>query len=360
MGASARLAYVNDYGVDDATLESCRGLRYPRHHLWGMQRILLERDEPVLRIHNHPASKSKNPRIAALELKLSRLAGHLRILWGCRGARAVYAPQSGHTTLLAALRGLGLSRKRLLAVVHHPDQHVGSAASYDRLLFVSSEVMRAFLERPANRGIDNAEHVFWGPDLDFYRHHAALHPDPPSTPVRFISNGKSWRDNRLFLDAAGDAGACATVVCDGSFRPSPGQLSDPRFRIVTHSASGNVISDAENIRLLRESHVMVLPVLPGHAALCGLTSFLDAIALGMPIIQSHNTMIGVDVEAEGFGFVVPAGDRAALAAAMLRFQEAPELASEMGARARAFGEKHHAGVFAERIEAWVAEATGVR
>lgn len=350
----SRIAYINDYGIGDDTLADCRSLKYPKNHLWGMQGMLLS-GAPVLRVHNHPASTLAHPLLARIEYKVRRILSHASLAWAARDADIVYAPQSGHTTIFAILRVLGLSRKRLVAAVHHPTQRVVAPGTYHRILFISREVMERFRSLPGNEGVDNLEYVFWGPDLEFYDHVARLHPKAPADGLRFISNGKTGRDNALLLEAATRLGVQATVICDRSFVPAPAHRDNPAFSLITHASAGNVISDTENIRLLQQAQVMVLPVVPDRTGLCGLTSFLDAIALGMPIILSHNTMIGIDVEAEGFGLVYRAGDLDGLTAAMRRFQQEPGLIAAMGAKARAFAESHSSAHFQERVETLLAE-----
>ncbi len=79
-------------------------------------------------------------------------------------------------------------------------------------------------------------------------------------------------------------------------------------------------------------HVLVLPTRLREGVP---RTILEAMACARPVITTDAPGCGETVgEAEG-GFVVPMGDAAALAAAMRRFLDDPELAARMGGQARA-------------------------
>ena len=69
--------------------------------------------------------------------------------------------------------------------------------------------------------------------------------------------------------------------------------------------------------------------------LYGLNSLADALALGKPVIMTRIPEMGLDIEAEGIGRWVAPGDVAGWRAAIAFFDEHPEEAVAMGARARA-------------------------
>lgn len=349
-------AYINDYGTDAKTLAKCAAKEYPRHHLWGLHRWF-ESGRPILRVPNRHTSPFRNPSLRRIHSMLLWGLSQLQLVWATRNADVVYCAQVGFkigpAALSACLNGLKLTNKRIVIVLQNPGVYIPFPKAHHRIIFISQEVMEEFASLPRNRGITNIEHLFWGPDLEFYDHQLSSLPQPPApTPdnLHFISNGKTARDNPLFLRASQILGTHATVVCDNSFQPTPEQRGNPRFRIVTHNSAGNVISDVDNVRLLREAHVMVLPIQPDRQGLFGTTSFLDAISLGMPIIEADNTRIGVDVESEGFGFFYKAGDLDSLQDKMSRFQQNPGLVQEMGAKARRFAEANRMERFQQRIE----------
>jgi glycosyltransferase involved in cell wall biosynthesis len=61
---------------------------------------------------------------------------------------------------------------------------------------------------------------------------------------------------------------------------------------------------------------MIIPVIKTFRGLCGLTSFIDAMHLGLPVIISSNTSLGIDVEKEKIGLCYESGNLKSLSHAM--------------------------------------------
>lgn len=72
---------------------------------------------------------------------------------------------------------------------------------------------------------------------------------------------------------------------------------------------------------------------------CGVTSLMEAMAMGKPTIVSDNPALRDYLPTPDAGVVVPIGDDNALRAAILDLQNNPEKAIAMGKRARAFAER---------------------
>lgn len=72
---------------------------------------------------------------------------------------------------------------------------------------------------------------------------------------------------------------------------------------------------------------------------CGVTSLMEAMAMGKPTIISNNPALRDYLPPPDAGVVVPIGDAAALRAAILDLQRNPKKAAAMGKNARAFAEQ---------------------
>ena len=83
---------------------------------------------------------------------------------------------------------------------------------------------------------------------------------------------------------------------------------------------------------LAGSHVLVLPTRLREGVP---RTILEAMASGRPVITTDAPGCGETVGDGDGGFVVPVGDADALAAAMRRFLDDPDLAARMGAAGRA-------------------------
>ena len=84
--------------------------------------------------------------------------------------------------------------------------------------------------------------------------------------------------------------------------------------------------------------------------LAGLTSLLDAMAVGKPVIMTRNKHIDLDLEKEGIGLWVKPGDLAGWQQAIAYLLAHPEEAAAMGDRGRRLCEtKYNLDVFTNTL-----------
>jgi glycosyltransferase involved in cell wall biosynthesis len=82
----------------------------------------------------------------------------------------------------------------------------------------------------------------------------------------------------------------------------------------------------------------------------GLTSLLDALALGKAVIMTQYSHINIDIEKEGIGLWVMPGDVAGWRKAISYLLENPNETQEMGKRARLLCEqKYNLDLFSQEI-----------
>ena len=97
------------------------------------------------------------------------------------------------------------------------------------------------------------------------------------------------------------------------------------------------------------ARAIAIPMVP-QSGLSGLTSLLDALAMGRAVIMTRNPLIDIDVELEGIGFWVAPGDIAGWERALRFVEDHPAQAEEMGWRARRLAEdRYNSGAFAEQF-----------
>jgi glycosyltransferase involved in cell wall biosynthesis len=94
------------------------------------------------------------------------------------------------------------------------------------------------------------------------------------------------------------------------------------------------IEDREVAQLFLDADAVALPYV--EASQSGVLNV--AAAFGKPVVASDVGELGATVAANGLGLVVPAGDPAALAAAIAELAVRPDLARAFGANARAWAE----------------------
>lgn len=334
--------YVNNYACSYDDYLRVKNLQYPSNHLWGVAE-LIEKGYNICFADNMDASVLYRHGLKNIPAKV---LFHIRLYlkYKYHGCSVVYASYDKMIAFFAFLKKIRLCRARLIQVIHHRLK-VKNEKYYNDIIYISHDIF----ER--RRKLPLAKYVFWGPDINFFAHWDRM----PATEknireITFVSNGKTRRDNILFMQATDNLPAKAVIISDEVKIPGTLQHKNKITVITSHINGKNAISDQENIQILKQSHVMVLPVIPDNNTLCGLTSFLDALAMGMPLIISDNAMIGIDIEAEGFGFFYKAGELSDLKEKMEIFCNNPDLIETMGARARAYAQKHPFSHFAGNIE----------
>lgn len=353
-----RIAYVNDYAVDSETIDKCASGRYPKHHFWGIYDLLSDPNYDIELFDNNYFSKLTNPFLNRIHSLGRWLWNQFRLLLLIRNFDIIYGTQVCFSvmpiSMPAIFRHLGLCKAKIAIILQNPNVKIPRFHKYDKLIFLSPEVMDIFLnDSPHLTNI--AEHVFWGPDLSFYDALRAKFTSDQS--IDFVSNGKTGRDYGTFLTACESEGVSALLVHNSSFQPSDTQKSNPRLHFISGAGAGNIITDVENVRLLLSCKFMILPIRPSRPGLYGTTSFLDAIALGMPIIMSDNTMIGIDIKQLQFGYFYRAGDPASLSECIKKILSNSDQIESLKCNARKFAESNNLDVFQSRIKEIFKELT---
>lgn len=317
-----RVAVLNDYPMETALKLIAEG-SYPAQHSWGASLFSALGAQPVV-FPFHGAKLS-----ASLRTQLSVLMQQHRF-------DVVYSACQSETWLLARLRTLGLFRKPIVAVIHHPISgrlRGGSrfVRGHDRLLFLS----RLACEHARQTWPDaqpRMETVDWGVDLDFYDRQPRW--DHGLGQGYFVSAGKANRDHQLLADCAKHGQHPTVIVCSAQTRPHD---ADASFVKVVSDQSGHALNYGQLTSVYRDARAVVIPM--QHVeGLAGLTSLLDAMACGKPVIMTRNASVDIDIEAHGFGIWIDAQDGRSLTDAMNRLAQDDELVRVMGLKARAFAQ----------------------
>ena len=177
----------------------------------------------------------------------------------------------------------------------------------------------------------------WGPDPDWY---------PRGSPLGrgVVAAGWSSRDFDTFARAAAQTDVPAWIVCR--------KVHEPRVRLGAHTRLLHGLEYRELAALYAQARAIAIPLnVQWPWNLHGLTSLTDAMGMGMPVIVTRNPWIDVDVEALGIGVWVAPGDVAGWRSAIRYLDQNPDVAAEMGRRARALVDsgEYSSHAFAERV-----------
>jgi hypothetical protein len=321
---------VNDYSLR-ASWDDVKAGRSPSHFLYGVDH--LEKAGFDLTIISEEWSQLLNglhDRLGRLRLALGNLDRQAAALRHLRRADAIYVPCQTQVQLLTYMRALGLFHAPITILAHHPlvRGRLGRA-----LRPLTNLMLRGIAALPtlskavadeANRlvpskGVGRA--LRWGPDAAFYP--AAEYPGRG-----IVAAGRTGRDFVTFGRAATMSGVPATIVTPSAVFPLP-----PVGPNVTVIETPRFIEYSETTKMFASARALAIPMM-AQDGLCGLTSLMDALGAGKPVIMTRNRNLDLDVESLGIGRWVEPGDVDGWVAALRFFDEHPDRAAEMGQRAR--------------------------
>jgi len=331
-----RVLFLNDYPMNQARRLNEQGL-YPSQHLWGAKELPQFGIEPVYFPDEtwlgHPAKY----RFAVQQIQAWVMASK---------CDAIYSACQPNTWLLARMRSLGLLRKPLVTMVHHPLQsrlqNDAYVAGHDALVFLNESVRQQTLARYGDK-VKLSRTLPWGPDLSFYQ------PTPGVTPTTdVLAAGKTNRDFVTLIEAARGQPWTLTIYC--ADHNIPAGLDVPPNVTVHSNAAGNVLNYRQLYEVSERARVIAVPLLEVDT-LAGLTSVVDALALAKPLVMTKNKWLDLDPEREGFGHAVPVADvrawRHAIGACL------DQRATGMSVRAQAFTQKTNMQQFARELAALI-------
>lgn len=280
----------------------------------------------------------------------SRLMNALYVAWQiishARSIDAVYATHYKYLEIIIFLRALGLFRKPIVLWHHQPiitprkrwREMLGRLfyRGIDEMLFFSEKLVGDSLQSPKAR--PERLHVgHWGADLDYYDR--LMKASPAECHEGFISTGRERRDMRTLVEAFNSTGARLDIYLNKS---NCGIDYEGMFREMKVGANVGVhfMSGYQQANLsttVYHSACVVICCLETQYTV-GLTTVVEALALGLPIICSRNPQIPVDFDKEGCGIAVDYYDVEGWKKAIGYISTHPEEARQMGQRARELAE----------------------
>ena len=310
--------------------------------------------------------------------ELSRLKTALYTAWRVLTCRerfdAIYATHYKGLELVVLLRALGLFRKPIVVWHHQPIVKSKSRLrellgrffykGFDRLIFFSPKLVDDSLKAPK---ADQHKLVVghWGADLAFYdkikaelkaeqvspSHHNTPSPSHPNdsqlstlnSQLDFIATGKEQRDQPTLIEAFNRTGRHLILYI--GINPNP-NVPNPNLEAVERCEPADNIDVVKICGLLpyeiaREVAKADCVVICCHRTryTAGLTTVVEALALGLPIICSRNPQIPVDFDRLGCGISVEYGDVEGWQRAVEYIATHPDEARLMGERGRALAEQ---------------------
>ena len=322
-----KILALNNYDLEWSINENGR---VPHHQAWGI-------DE--LRKQGHLVDTKVIKRVPGFDFLFRRYSTPIQnllfsfyIVLSLAGLKydVIISFYSPTLTFLPFFKKMGFIKSKLITIVHHAGVSTFSLKRMDKVLFLSNEIKKTYPP------LDNAETISWFPDLDFYE---LTYSRMTSTAQKrysspsLISTGKSFRDNELLIKA------CEQLKIPLILFDKPQATTSKVIEFVPANGYLDMLLRMELCAINVVACSLKTNLNTNH--LCGLTSILDGIALGMPLIYSDNCNLPFNPEKEGFGLSFKAGSLESLTSAIKILVDSPSLMIEMGEKARRFAEKNN-------------------
>lgn len=339
MKRAIRVLVLNNYSLERVWAEVRRG-DTPDHHLYGINHLA----DLGYEVQLVPASSSRVIRGLDCLIDNNRWPvqmGCLARQWTAwnrlNDADLIYAPCGDEVNTLAYLRGAGLLKTPIVSIQHHALNRGRLAwlrEPWVDLLVRGTDAMPALSERAAQEinarcrtTAPRSEPIFWGPDAGFY-------PRTTEPGVGVLAAGRTARDFVTFGLGASRAQVPATIMClPADKRPEFRGFS--RCVQVRTPPPGQLFPYPEILQAHLKARVLAIPLHESRHNLAGLTSVVDALALGKPLIMTRNPYVDLDIEGLGIGRWVQPYDIQGWVDAIRWFDAHPDESREMGRRARA-------------------------
>ena len=249
--------------------------------------------------------------------------------------------------LIIFCRALGLFRKPI-AIWHHqavvrnpnPIKDMISRFYYKGIdqMFLFSRKLIQDSQKTRKAPSHKLKLIHWGPDLPFYDHLLAEMPD--RKPEGFISTGKENRDVDTLLQSFSatneELDLYIAVSCGNiNYKKILDRYSVPDS-IHIHYTDGVIPYELGKL-VARKSCIVICCL--DFPYTVGLTTLVEAFALGIPVICSRNPNFEIDIDKEEIGITVEYNDVQGWIDAIRYIADHPEEARRMGENARKLAEE---------------------
>ena len=250
--------------------------------------------------------------------------------------------------LIALLRSISLFRRRKLIGISHTALRTSNSKwnnwmlkivynSFDKILFHSKQNMMESIEKELIKP-EKCEFLYWGEDLEYIDKNIKT-----SQGNYFLSTGRECRDFSTLISAFSKTTNIQLQIYTnkinygneyGYLEKEQGKYKNIQIQFVE--------KNTETTRKLAQKAgdclCVVIPLNKDDIYYClGLTSVIEAMAMGKPIISTRNPYSPIDLEKEGIGFYVE--DELSWINAINYIYNHPDSAKEMGEKARMLAEK---------------------
>ncbi|MBE9045430.1 glycosyltransferase [Pleurocapsales cyanobacterium LEGE 10410] len=344
-----KVVFVNNYAMDSIWQE-WQEQKSAGHHLWGVTNF----DKYGIDCHILAHEKYTFLKKISKKIKfLGDLDQQLRILRMKDDFDLVYCAQSMNTLLLSLMRSVGLFDKPIVAIAHEKFEKTLATNILIDLFFKGHDTLVCLSEKIKDQyqyefyfDSNKLDVLEWGVELPFYDYNLSkIDSDlQVSIPPFFLTAGRTYRDYQTLATAFENIDHNLKIYCTEDSAPN-NQALPKNVQVFYDPEKLYYISNAEMYAEYKRAYAVLIPldIDPQKVSytMIGLSSLLDALALGKAIIMTKYDHINIDIEKEGIGLWVEPGDVAGWRKAISYLLEHPRETQEMGKRARLLCEQRY-------------------
>lgn len=337
-----KILFVMNFNVEQGwqDWQMSQNLIMPTHILWGSTHL----SDHGIEVDLLPYEKYPILRKMGAKLKLGNLDQQLRAMV-CQGNYdLVYFSGPNDTVVLSLLKHLGIFRKPLVVKLERPFRDTvinrlivkSFVHGHDKVLCLSQRLYDQ-LCNDYKIPVEQLGILEWGPHLLPYR---TTHDLPAESQDHsfLISAGGEKRDYNTLVSAFQGIDFPLRVYCTGKSAPNPTKVSPNVNVFYSDRLEKKTLTFPQMLEQYRRSYAVAIPLdIPPHRASYsnsyGLTSLLDALALGKAVLMTRNLQIDIDIEKEKIGFWLDYQDVSGWQQAISYLLAHPEEVQEMGDRA---------------------------
>jgi glycosyltransferase involved in cell wall biosynthesis len=315
---------------------------FPSHFLYGALQLADDGFDIVWHHQKHTYKRLRDMIVATWKVLTCRK--HYDVL---------YATHTLGIEPIILLRALGVYRHPIVVWHHQPIVKAKNPLrealarifyrGMDHMIFFSEKLIEdSLLSKKADK--QRMSMVHWGADLEYYSPLlSSPRGDGTNTPplvgdrggLPFISTGKELRDYETLLQAFHETGLPLTLYVEKK-RQAYFESLHPKENIEIHYGDRPI--PHEIAQLVAQSKCVCICCQKSNYTV-GLTTVVEALALGKPILCTRNPQMPMDIEAEGCGFWIEVGDVEGWKEKLRYIASHPEEAKAMGKRGRALAKK---------------------
>ena len=308
--------------------------KFPSHFLYGALQL---EDYGIDVVWHHQKHTYKRPQ--------DMFVATWKVLTCRKSYDVLYATHTYGIEPIILLRALRLYRHPIV-VWHHqpivkaknPFREAFARLFYrgmDHMIFFSQKLIEdSLLSKKADR--ERMSMVHWGADQEYYS--ALLAPQKWEREGDFISTGKELRDYETLIQAFCETGLPLTLFAEKKRQAYFETLLAGKKNIDVHYGDRPI--PHEIAQYVARSRCVCICCQKSNYTV-GLTTVVEALALGLPILCTRNPQMPMDIEAEGCGFWLESGDVEEWKEKLRFIASHPEAAKAMGQKGRALAEQYY-------------------